>query len=111
MEESESMESSPQNHPNPLPAKTSGEAFKRAVKAAVGSSSHADICALFGHRVGWTAIEHWFAGRRGVPQWALDIVAARGEAILHPLRLVPPGRGLVAGKFNLPCYQKEKGAD
>lgn len=110
MEASQSIDRGPRKHHRHLPSKSGGAAFKQAVAAAVPVWSSASIRALFDNRVGWTAIDNWFAGRRNPPQWALDCVAARGAAILDPLALVKPGPGYVAGKHNLPCFQKEKGA-
>lgn len=105
--ENESTDRSPKSHLNQSEAARRGNAFKQALRAIVPTWSHAEILALFSNRVGWTAIDNWCAGRRGVPQWAHDIVTARGRAILDPMAHVPIGPGSIVGKYNLP-FIKEK---
>ena len=103
----ESIAHGPQKHPAQAEAARRGQYFAQAIRAAVTSGRRADIVALFENRVGWTAIQHWCAGRRGVPQWAYDCVMAKGRAIVDPLARVPIGPGSIVGKYNLPSI-KEK---
>jgi len=106
------IERSPRKHPDAvLRAKRTCKAFDQAIRAAVPAGNQTAILELFQNRVTWNAIKHWRSGQRGVPQWAIDCVMARGRAIVDPLLQVAPSAGNM-GKFNLPNLraQKEKAA-
>jgi hypothetical protein len=88
--ESESSQCGPQEHPKPLPAHNrSPTTFERAIKALAPSGSRREIRALFGNRASWAAIQHWKAGRRDPPQWAIDCLRER----VAPIMDLRPGPG------------------
>jgi hypothetical protein len=71
-----------------------------------------DIAELLDHRAKRTRVLGWKAGRRGPPQWAIDLLVARLTARnardLAIAAKVKAGPGLKAGARNLAAYRVRK---
>lgn len=55
--------------------------FERAIRSLVPLGTRAEILALFDNRAHWKTIDHWLAGRRGPPQWAIDRLRERTATV------------------------------
>lgn len=103
MSSGESTERSPRKHLDPFVKARRASAVKRAIIGFVPSGNHAEIVALFEHRVAMQTIRQWRLGRRLMPRWAWDILKARAA----PIDEIEIGPGSIVGKYNLPSI-KEK---
>lgn len=88
-----------------------------AVRVLMPSAQHKDTAALFNDRVSCHTVRSWRRGVRSVPQWAIELAAARlmahGQQILA-LATMPaqsgPGKGCKAAR-NLHRYRARKAAE
>jgi hypothetical protein len=87
-------------------------AFAELVHAVKPGATGKDLVELLDGRAERTRALHWRAGRRGPPQWAIDLLIAKLTA-QHARQLAiaakaKPGRGLKAGAKNLAIYLQKK---
>lgn len=81
--------SAPSEYRDSLPAKpvTGQTAVIAALRLFMAGSPRREWPALFDRRVHWETVRAWRDGRRTVPQWALDMIAARCAPYSHAERL------------------------
>lgn len=99
-----------QNIPDP-----SRTRLKQAFQTLIPSGRHTDYVAFFNDRVPYGTIAHWRAGRRPMPQWAVDIFRSRWHAYCAAIadtveQLKPaPGRiGRIGENTRAKLLAKEK---
>lgn len=83
--------------------------FAALCEALQPGASGSDIAKLLDHRAERTRICHWKAGRRGAPQWAIDLLraklTARHARELELASRAIAGPGLAAGAKNLAAWK------
>ena len=95
--ESESSQCGPQEHPGSIPARyRDASPFARAIEALRPNGNRREIRALFGNRVGWSAIHLWLSGARKPPQWAVDCLHDRVAPVFQVEPAARRGAGLMA---------------
>lgn len=99
-----------------------GQKINKLIRELAPTGKPQEVLALFDYRVTEGAVRHWRAGRRGIPQWALDCLAQHVDARhaqqiatlnavdpVEPIELQIRSRGAVrAMKARLWDIQKER---
>ena len=91
--------------------------FSAAVKALNPNPTGPQIAALLDGKISPEVANHWFAGRRHAPRWALDRLAQRirehtapALAIVSQIDKAPERPGKQAGARNLAAYLAKRNA-
>lgn len=89
--------------------------FAELVNALHPGAGGRTIAKLLDHRARRTAVLNWRAGRRGTPQWALDLLAAKLHArstehlaIVARAKQAPPRPSLKAGAANIRAWHARR---
>ena len=89
-----------------------GTIFFELVETLHPGATGKTLVDLLDGKAGRVQALHWYAGRRGVPRWAIDLLAAKVQArasaierTLEAARSAPERIGLSAGARNLAAWR------
>lgn len=86
------MEHAPQEYQAGHP-KTFATLAEQAIRRVAPNATGKELVALFGGKVGRTAIVDWRSGRRPMPQWAIDRLQQETKEIARVVAKLSPGPG------------------